>query len=121
MSRHSFASSNSRLRSASSERSGPRNRQLEISVTLERRWFEFDRNVVTGVLANLQRSIHYGATQVEMISAEQMFDEVLSRELSRTARYLDRMVARLRQLTTEVNGATGYPKSESRRETVVTK
>jgi hypothetical protein len=110
MARHSVAFGDSQLRPGSAERAGSRNRPLEISAELERKWFEFDRNVVTGVLNNLQRSIHQGATQMEMIAAEQMFDTLLSKTLSRTARRLERVTLNLERLTREVNDTIGYPK-----------
>jgi hypothetical protein len=112
MARHSLASGNSQFRPGYSERAEARNRRPQISAALERKWFEFDRNVVTGVLNNLQRSIHQGATQMEMIAAEQMFDTMLSKNFSRTARRLGRVVLNLKRLTTEVNGTSGYPKPQ---------
>ena len=83
---------------------------MEIPLALERKWFEFDRSAVIDILTNLQRSIHDGAAEMEMIADEQMFDASLSRTLARTAKRLDRVVENLKTLGIEVNGATGYPK-----------
>jgi hypothetical protein len=111
MARHSLASGGSQFRPAS-VRPKSKTRNFEISSTLERKWFEFDRRGVTDVLNKLRRSIHDGATQMEMIADEQMFDSSLSRTFSRTARRLDRLVENLKQLGVGVNGATGYPKPQ---------
>src|ERR1700733_3127571 len=96
MARHSVAYGSPVLRAGSSVRTGSRNRRLEISPALERKWFEFDRNAVTGVLNKLQGAIHHGATQLEMIAAEQMFDSMLSKAFSQTARRLDRLLLKLK-------------------------
>jgi len=79
---------------------------------MERKWFEFDRTIVTEILNKLQRSIRDGAEQMGMIADEQMFDPGLSRTLARVARRLDRVVENLKTLGIEVNGATGYPKPQ---------
>jgi hypothetical protein len=110
MARNGLASGISQFRPAYSERAGSKNRQLQISPVMERKWFEFDRDTVSGALDKLQRAIHQGATQMEMISAEQMFDSMLSKTFSQTARRLDRLLPRLKRLGIEINGATGYPK-----------
>jgi hypothetical protein len=110
MARHSLASGRSPIRPAYAVRPKSKTRNREISLALERKWFEFDRSAVTEVLTKLQRSIHDGAAEMEMIADEQMFDASLSRTLVRTARRLDRVVENLKGLGIEVNGATGYPK-----------
>jgi len=110
MARHSLASRHSQFRPAYSQRARARSRKPEISAALERKWFEFDRNVVTDVLNTLHRAIHNGAIQMEMIAAEQMFDAALSRTFARTSRRLSRTALKLKELGIEVNGVTGYPK-----------
>jgi hypothetical protein len=109
MARRNFAPGNSSYRLGYSERRETKNRRNEVSARLERKWFEFDRNIVTGVLDTLKGALHEGAAQMEMIAAEQMFDVSLSGTLSRTARRLGRMETLLKKLGLEVNGATGYP------------
>lgn len=112
MPRPSLAPGSSQYRPGYSRRAGTRRRSTEVSAELERKWFDFDRNVVTGVLDTLHRAIHQGASQMEMIAAEQMFDGLLSGTFSRTARRLGRVATRLKKLSLEVNGASGYPKTQ---------
>ncbi|HLI78885.1 MAG TPA: hypothetical protein VKV03_02815 [Candidatus Binataceae bacterium] len=112
MARHGVAFGNSHFRPAYSDRTGSKSRQLQISPALERKWFEFDRDAVSGVLDTLQRAIDQGATQMEMIAAEQIFDSILSKTFSRTARRLDRVLLELKRLVIGINGATGYPKPQ---------
>ncbi|HLX38427.1 MAG TPA: hypothetical protein VKR29_11525 [Candidatus Binataceae bacterium] len=109
MARRSVASGDSQFRPASA-RPRPGIRGLEISPTLERRWFDFDRAIVTRMLSKLQHSIHDGASQIGMIADEQMFDPVLSRTFARTARRLNKVIENLKRLNVEVNRANGYPK-----------
>ena len=112
MALRSLAPENFRFRPGYSERGSIKSRTTDVSAELERKWFDFDRNVVTGVLDTLHRAIHQGASQMEMIAAEQMFDALLSGTFSRTARRLGRVATRLKKLSLEVNGASGYPKTQ---------
>ena len=111
MALRSLAPENFRFRPGYSERGSIKSRTTDVSAELERKWFEFDRNIVTGVLDTLKGAIHEGAAQMEMIGAEQMFDTALSGSFSRTARRLGRMETRLKKIALEVDGASGYPKT----------
>lgn len=110
MDRRSPAPSNSRDRLGRSERTATENRGIKISSDLERKCFEFDRGIVAGVLDTLQGAINEGATQMEMVADERMFDKSLSETFSRTAQHLNRMARKLEKLLGEVADATGYPK-----------
>jgi hypothetical protein len=112
MARPNLASGNSQYRPGYSERAGTKSRRTEVSALIERKWFEFDRNIVTGMLDNLHRAIDQGASEMEMIATEQMFDGLLSGSFSRIARHLGRAAIRLEKLALDVSCATGYPKSQ---------
>jgi hypothetical protein len=56
-------------------------------------YFEIDRSTVVSELRNLKSAIEEGAKQIEMVAAERVFDQSLSRELVRRARKLQ-LVAR---------------------------
>ena len=56
-------------------------------------YFEIDRSTVASELQNLKGVIEEGAKQIEMVAAERVFDQSLSRELVRRARKLQ-LVAR---------------------------
>jgi len=56
-------------------------------------YFEIDRSTVVSELQNLKSAIEEGAKQIEMVAAERVFDQSLSRELVRRARKLQ-LVAR---------------------------
>jgi len=61
--------------------------------TNEITYFEIDRATVARELQNLKSAIEEGAKQIEMVAAERVFDQSLSRELVRRARKLQ-LVAR---------------------------
>jgi hypothetical protein len=50
--------------------------------------FETDRSIVARELRSLQRATEEGAKQIDMVAAERVFDEPLSRALIRRARGL---------------------------------
>ena len=109
MARRSPAPGNRRCRLGHSERIVIEKRG-KISGDLERKCFEFDREIVAGVLDTLQGAITEGAAHMEMVADEQMFDKSLSGTFSRTARHLNRMACKLEKLLGDVTNATGYPK-----------
>lgn len=112
MARRNLAPGKPSYRLGYSVRGETKNRRTEVSAQLERKWFEFDRNIVTGVLDTLKGALHEGAAQMDMIAAEQMFDVSLSGTLLRTSRRLGRMETRLKKLGLEVDDATGYPRPQ---------
>jgi predicted ATP-dependent protease len=59
----------------------------------ESTYFEIDRSTVSTELRALQRTIKEGAKQIDMVAAERVFDQSLSRALVRRARKLH-LVAR---------------------------
>src|SRR5579871_1077741 len=110
MARRSRTPGSSQFRLDRSERSG---NEIYITKTpgdFERKCFEFDRKLVVAVINTLRDAIDEGAKQMSMLADERVFDESTSRTCSRTAQRLNRMVAELQKLLTEVGGATGYPK-----------
>ncbi len=110
MARRSQALDNFRVRSGHSDRTFAKGEGNAISGDLERKCFEFDRKIVTGVLDTLRSAIKEGALQMEMVADERMFDDSLSGDFSRTAEHLNRMSGKLKKLLGEVCSATGYPK-----------
>jgi len=56
-------------------------------------YFEIDRSTVAREVQTLKSAIEEGAKQIEMVAAERVFDQSLSRELVRRARKLQ-LVAR---------------------------
>ena len=110
MARRSPAPSNSHQRVIHSERALTESRRTKLSGDLERKYFEFDRNIVAGVLGLLQSAVNTGAAQMEMVADERMFDKSLSGTFSRAALHLNQMGQKLGVLLGEVSGATGYPK-----------
>ena len=103
----STASSNSRFRVGHADRA--HNLRSKVS-NLDQKCFEFDRKVVAGVLDTLQAAVNQGATQMEMVADERMFNQSLSGAFTRSAHHLDRMAHRLERLLEDVASATGYPK-----------
>lgn len=63
---------------------------LKIDLDNQRRCFEIDRKVVVRQLQALQSAITDGATEMEMVAAESVFDTRLSTLLKRSARSLFR-------------------------------
>lgn len=61
---------------------------LKIDLDNQRRCFEIDRKVVVRQLKALQLAITDGATEMEMVAAENVFDTRLSTLLKRRARSL---------------------------------
>ena len=107
MAMSSAVSGNSRFRLGHAERvRHPRSKTSD----LDQKCFEFDRKIVAGVLGALQAAINRGATQMEMVADERMFDQPLSGAFARSAQHLDQMAHRLQNLVDEVADATGYPK-----------
>jgi hypothetical protein len=104
------ASGNSRIRLGQNRAHRSENHATKPSGSLDRKFFEFDRKIVSGVLDTLQGAIGEGATQMEMVADEHMFDPGLSGTFSRTAQHLDRMARRLAKILGDVASATGYPK-----------
>jgi len=109
MSRRSLADAHSPWRAGHSTGRLNGNRHADRSAELERKFFEYDRRIVSGVLNTLRESIHEGALQLDMVADEQMFDESLSADLSRTSRRLDRIYHALEGVLGAVAKATGYP------------
>ena len=64
---------------------------LKIDLDNQRRCFEIDRKVVVRQLKALQLAITDGATEMEMVAAENVFDTRLSTLLKRRARSLYRL------------------------------
>jgi hypothetical protein len=56
-------------------------------------YFEIDRSTVARELQSLESTIEEGAKQIEMVAAERVFDQSLSRALAKRARKLH-LVAR---------------------------
>jgi hypothetical protein len=109
MSRRRLASAHSRWRVGHTTGRLTENRHVQTSADLEQKFFEFDRRAVSGVLNDLRDSIHEGAMQLEMVADEQMFDQSLSANLSRTSRRLDRIYRTLESVLGDVAKASGYP------------
>ena len=61
-------------------------------------YFEFDRSTVTRELQNLKSAIEEGAKQIEMVAAERVFDQSLSRKLVQRARKLQLVARDLNEL-----------------------
>jgi hypothetical protein len=110
MARRGLAPGNSRCRLDHSERTVTEKRGTKIPGDLDRKCFEFDREIVAGILDTLQGAINAGAAQMEMVADERMFDKSLSGTFSRTAQHLNRMARKLEKLLDDVTNATGYPK-----------
>jgi hypothetical protein len=110
MARRNRSPGDSRFRPPRSERSGNKIFTPKTSGDFERKCFEFDRKIVTGVLDALRRAIKESATQMKAVAGEQVFDESLSDSFARTARRLNRMLRKLEKLRGDVREATGYPK-----------
>ena len=87
----------------------------EASPELERKWFELDRSIVVDELTDLRETINRGAMQLEMVSAEGMFDQPLSEAIGRKAGALRRLSRKLKNLAIKVASAAGYPKIRQRR------
>lgn len=71
---------------------------MKIDLDNQRRCFEIDRKVVARQLKALQLAITDGATEMEMVAAESVFDTRLSSLLKRSARSLHRTVQGLNVL-----------------------
>jgi hypothetical protein len=85
-------------------------RGTENSDDLERKYFDFDRKIVALALSTLRGAVNQGATQMEMVADERMFEKSLSGTFSRAAHHLDQMECTLRKLLDDVASATGYPR-----------
>jgi hypothetical protein len=109
MGRRTHASADSRWRQGNSTGRGTAGRRVVNPVELERRFFEFDRRIVAGVLNALREAIQKGAMQLEMVAEEQMFDASLSANVSNASRRLGRMQRKLEEILGDVSKATGYP------------
>jgi hypothetical protein len=109
MERHSLASAKSRWRLNQADRSVRQNRGARSPGDFEQKFFEFDREIVSGVLNKLRDAIHEGAVQLEMVADERMFDQSLSATLSRTARRLEHVWRKLEELRKDVAKADRYP------------
>jgi hypothetical protein len=109
MSRRSLVSAHSGWRLGHSTGRGNPNRRSENSASLEERFFEYDRRVVSGLLNSLRDSLHEGAVQLEMVANEHMFDEPLSGNLSRASRRLAKIHRTLMSVLDDVAKAEGYP------------
>jgi hypothetical protein len=84
----------------------------------ESTYFEIDRSVVLGHLAELQRTVDEGATQLEMVAAEEVFDKGLSRAFTRKAEKLHAIARDLKSLLrsvakAQIPGAAERPKTKS--------
>jgi hypothetical protein len=85
-------------------------RGTEKSDDLERKYFDFDRKIVALALNTLRGAVNQGATQMEMVADERMFEKSLSGTFSRAAHHLDQMERTLGKLLNDVASATGYPR-----------
>lgn len=85
-------------------------RGTENSDDLERKYFDFDRKIVALALNTLRVAVNRGATQMEMVAEERMFEKSLSGTFSRAAHHLDQMERTLGKLLDDVASATGYPR-----------
>lgn len=109
MAQRSVALGNSRYRVGCSQRAVVASRGAKVPGDLERKYFEYDRKIVAGVLDTLQAAVNEGAAQMEMVADERMFDKSLSGTLSRASQHLHRIAGKLEKLLQDVGNATGYP------------
>jgi hypothetical protein len=63
--------------------------------------FRFDRSVVVSQLYGLSRALSAGATEIELVAAERVFDRAFSSRLVRTARSLQRFAKQLNSMHKE--------------------
>jgi hypothetical protein len=77
---------------------------------LERRWFELDRTLVVDQLLALRTTLTNGATQMDMVAAERMFEEPLTKAILCEAKALQQLARKLGKLADRVAFAPGYPK-----------
>jgi hypothetical protein len=110
MAQRSPAAGKSPERGGQSKRIISHKRSRNGAADFERKCFEFDRRIVAGLLDTLRGAISEGANQIALIADEQMFEEALSGNFARTAKRLNRMVAKLEKLLGDIGSASGYPK-----------
>ena len=87
----------------------------EVSPSLERSWFEFDRGVVLRQLDDLNAAIGSNANELKMVAAEGVFDPALSDGLLRTSRALRVIGNSIIALRKQVMRAAEFPAGPSKK------
>ena len=87
----------------------------DVAPGLERRWLEFDRDVVLRQIDLIKSTIDANVNDLGMVAVEGVFDKSLSNGLLRTSRSLQVIAKELNALRSLVVHATGYPKGDKKR------
>ena len=79
----------------------------DLSRTLERRWFEFDRDTVLRQIDLVQGTIDKNAEELGMVAVEGVFEKMLSDRLLRASRSLRGMAHQLSELRNQIVKSKG--------------